>query len=58
MNSSLCIILMGEWKTKVHQESIAEILGNVAIILLDDPNGDFLIGTDDLTEVFWVELSR
>ena len=49
---------MGQWKTEVHQESIAEILGNVAIVLLDDANGGFLIGADDLTEVFRVELSR
>ena len=57
MNSSMRIVLMGEWKTKVYQQPIAEILGNIAIVLLDNANGAFLVGADDLTEVFWVELS-
>jgi hypothetical protein len=42
---------------KIHQQPIAEILGDMAIKVLDDLRTGGVIGLDDLAQVFRVELS-
>jgi hypothetical protein len=42
---------------KVHQQTISEILGNMAVKVLNDCGGGLLVGADDLPQIFWVELA-
>jgi hypothetical protein len=44
--------------TKVDQQAIAEILGNVSLKALDDRGTGGLIGSDDLPVVFRVKLGN
>src|SRR5215475_6666813 len=48
---------MSHWKAKVDQQPIAQVLGNIAIVSLDDIGTNPLIRTDHVTPVFWVELA-
>ena len=48
---------MGLRITKVDQEAITKILGNVTLERLDDLGTGDLVGTDDLTPLFRVELA-
>jgi hypothetical protein len=55
---TLGIVFMRLRIAEVDQQPIAQILGDVAVEALDDLSTDALVGTDDLTEIFWVELRR
>src|SRR5262245_21001797 len=53
---SLGVIFMGMGIPKVHQQSIAQELSGVSFIALDDFSTSSLIGTDDFSILFGVEL--
>jgi len=52
------IIFMGCGVAKINQQAIAEILGDMARVLLDDRGGGLLVGAHYHTQVFRVELAR
>src|SRR2546427_7822521 len=56
MDSSQGIIFVCLGIPKVDQETIAKVLGNIAIVSLDDFSTSRLIGTDDFPVLFGVEL--
>jgi hypothetical protein len=51
------IVFMGCGIAKIDQQSIAEVLGDVAFIVLDDLGSGLLIGAHHRTQVFRVELA-
>jgi hypothetical protein len=51
------IVFMRLGVAKVHQQPIPEILGNMAVKALNDCGGGLLVGADDLSPIFWVELA-
>jgi hypothetical protein len=44
VNSASRIILSGDWVTEVHEQSVTEVLGDVAAKALDDAIAHLLIG--------------
>ena len=58
VHGPLGIIFMRLGIAKVHQQAISQILGNIAVKALDDLGTGLLVGTDDLAQVFWIELRR
>ena len=52
------VVFMGLGIAKVHQQAIAEVLGNVAVKALDDLGTGGLIGSDHGAEVFRIESTR
>src|SRR2546426_12507316 len=57
MYCSTGIILMSVGVAKVHQEPIAKVLGNIAIVALDDFRTSKLIGTYQIPVLFGIELA-
>ena len=51
------IVFMGRGVAKIDEEPIAEILGDVARVGLDDLGSGFLVGVDHGAQVFGVELA-
>jgi hypothetical protein len=51
-----CIVFMGLGIAKVDQQAIAEILGDMPFVALDNSSGGRLIGTHHLAQVFGIEL--
>ena len=47
---------MGRGIAEVHQQPIAQILGNVPLIALDDLGAGLMVGAYDFPQVFGVEL--
>ena len=52
------IVFMGRGVAKIDQQAIAEILGDMARVLLDDRGCGLLVGAHHRTQVFRVELAR
>ena len=52
------IVFMGRGVAKIDQQAIAEILGDMARVLLDDRGRGLLVGAHHRTQVFRVELAR
>jgi len=48
---------MGMRISKVDQEPVTQILGNVTIEALNDFSTRLLVGADHLTKVFWIQLT-
>jgi hypothetical protein len=51
------IVFVSRGVAKIDQQPIAEVLGDVAFVTLDDFGRCFLVGADDRTQVFRVELA-
>ena len=56
MQGTLGVVFMRDRPAKVHEQTITEILGHMAFVLLDDLGGGCLVGSDHLAQVFGVEL--
>src|SRR6266852_3444753 len=56
MDSTLCVVLVGNRITKVHQQTIPQELGDMPIVGMDDFRTRRLIGTDHVPVLFGVEL--
>jgi hypothetical protein len=52
------LIFMGERIAKVDQQAITKVLGDMALVLLDDRGGGLLVGTHHGPQVFRIELAR
>jgi hypothetical protein len=52
------IVFVRHRPAKVHQQAVAQILGNGALVLLNDRRGGGLIGADHLAQVFGIEPLR
>jgi hypothetical protein len=52
---SLRIVFMGVGIAEIHQETIAQVLGNIAIVALDDFSTGRLIGTHHIPVLFGIE---
>ena len=52
------VVFMGLGIAEVHQQAIAEVLGNVAVKALNDLGTGGLIGAHHLAQVFRIELAR
>jgi hypothetical protein len=50
------IIFMGSGLAKVHEQTVAEILGDVSFVALDHLGAGLLVRADDGVPVFGVEL--
>jgi hypothetical protein len=44
--------------TKIDQQAIAEVLGNIAVILVNHRSTGLLVGAHHLAVVFWVQMPR
>ena len=51
------IVFMGRGVAKIDQQPIAEILGDMALVVLDDLGRGLLVGADHGAQVFRVELA-
>jgi hypothetical protein len=49
---------VGSWVAKVYEKPITEILGDMAVKVLNDLRRRLLVGTHDLSEVFGIEAAR
>ena len=58
MHAAQGIVFMRHRPAKVHQHPVAEILGNMARVLVNHRGGGGLVGPHDLPQVFGVELLR
>src|SRR5215475_14386546 len=56
-HGALGIVFMGLRIAKVDEEPIAEVLGDMSVKVLNDLSADSLVGPDDLSEVFGIELT-
>ena len=56
MEGTLRIVFVRHRPAEIDEQSVAEILGNIALKLVDDLRSGFLIGADDLAQVFGIEL--
>ncbi len=52
------IVFMGRGVAKIDQQPIAEVLGDMARVVLDDLGRGLLVGAHHRTQVFGVELAR
>ena len=52
------IVFMGRGVAKIDQQAIAQVLGDMALILLDDLGRGLLVGAHHGAQVFGVELAR
>ena len=52
------IVFMGRGVAKIDQQPIAEVLGNMALVALDDLGRGLLVGAHHGAQVFRVELAR
>lgn len=51
------VIFMGRGITEIHQQPVAQILGNVSLMALDHRRAGLLILPHDFTQVFGIKLS-
>ena len=51
------IVFMGRGVAKIDQQPIAEILGDMALVVLDDLGSGLLVGAHHRAQVFRVELA-
>ena len=58
MHRPLRVVFMRLGPAKIHQQSVTEVLGNMPLVALDDLGTGLLIGAQDSTKVFGVELAR
>ena len=58
MHRTSGIVFMGRGIAKIDQQPIAEVLGDVAFVGLDDLGRGLLVGADHGAQVFGVELAR
>ena len=57
MHGPLGIVFVGLWIAKVHQQAIAEILGDIPVKTLDHLDTGRLISQHDLAQVFRIKLT-
>src|SRR5262245_49955250 len=55
LHCPLCIIFMCLGIAKIYQQAITEILGNMALEVLDDRSAGLLVRPHDLPQVFGIE---
>jgi hypothetical protein len=58
MDSTLCVVLVGNRITKIHQEPIPKELSDMSCVALDDFSTHPLILPDDVSPILWIELTR
>ena len=57
MHGALCIVFMRLRITKIDEQAVAEILGNMSLKALDDLSTGSLIGAYHLAQIFGIELA-
>jgi hypothetical protein len=58
IDGPLRIVFMGHGITKIDEQAVTEVLGNVPLVAVDDLGRGFLIGPYDLAQVFRIEFAR
>lgn len=54
----LGVVFMRHGVAKIHQHAIAQVLSQIAVKALNHRSAGLMVGADNLTVVFWVQVPR